>query len=238
MRPNFHPQLTNAAAGGVDPNSTPVAYGSFRHLNGIYRESRFDGYKTMTPGVDNKNHLQFWVMSLREETPGGEFAANGFSLVGDLGFGQSPEGYPLRYYDGSIILIDGCGRTERCDGQISLRHSTRRGFDWVIRSKSFPRDWQPPFLLTNRFETRVGFQGELAIQLNDFGQTFCGDTWSEPFPAITSDGAVVAVIESGNVVGSKLRGKATAFSFNRAASGISGLSFCHDQDQPAFGFVV
>jgi hypothetical protein len=179
--------------------------------------------------------VRFWVTSLGEVS-GNEFAANGCSFAGDFGLGLDGQGHLLRSYNGRIVLIDGGGRRECIDGHIDLRHSTVKGFDWIIRSKKLLSGWRPPFLVTNHCETELFVDGVFEIELNEFGQSVSADSWIGPIPVTTSDGAMIAIIESGKAVESKLTGKIKVFLNNSCLeNAVLGARLCLYPHEPVFG---
>jgi hypothetical protein len=138
----------------------------------------------------------------------------------------------------SILRINSQGDKVDFLGEVSVRHSTTAGFDWVLRCGGLQPELRPPFLLTSLRNLQLFYSGRVFIELTDHGMGYAQDSFEGVIPVTSKDEEVMGVLNRCLADGKELRGDFTVFAVSPGWCRTPvGLNLCFHPTNPVFGVV-
>jgi len=94
-----------------------------------------------------------------------------------------------------MMAIEGAGQKTVFQGEVDIRHSSRWGFDWILRPADAAEKLSPPFLLTSDLQYSLVYQGKVEIELDELAQSDDPSAFDGPTPLRNIASRLVAVLD-------------------------------------------
>jgi hypothetical protein len=85
---------------------------------------------------------------------------HGWSFDGNFGFGSR---YGVDGYEGEVAIVSKASKSIKFL-DIGRYHSNRKSWGWWTETEELP---EPPFLITNKLDTKLIFDGEIEIEVDE-----------------------------------------------------------------------
>jgi len=133
--------------------------------------------------------MLLWIAYRTDE--GDSLALWGTTLGVDYGFGPRGE----RSYEGKMMALDVSSKKKIFEGQVGTRHSSQRGFEWILKPAAAARDLCLPFLLTSNLEYSLVHHGKVQIKLHAFARSGDQSNFDGPIPLRHRPSGAQAVLD-------------------------------------------
>lgn len=88
---------------------------------------------------------------------------HGWNFDGHSGFGGQ---FELDGYEGEVVIVTKASNSIKCF-YIDRHHSSSKSWGWWTETEELP---EPPFLITNKLNTKLIFDGEFEMEVNKEGE--------------------------------------------------------------------